>query len=219
MDMTIRPMTPAEHNYGYTESQQLMSQTGCIGHLRGDMGSSGTEFFSTWNDYRPDLKTEAFKAEFDAFINALRFDESYGGVLTNCSKLSAYCCAHPESRMDSDGHSFGFRADTERYSYMLRLNPYKGEYNLYCYCYVREWLERHLKDAEKGIRFITPSYETLFHIPDGGKIRITAPDGETTDCVCRYIDEIHLQVGLNSLYHICEFAELMKRNGNTVAPI
>ena len=40
-----------------------------------------------------------------------------------------------------------------------RLNPYKGEENLFIYCYRRDWLDRHMKQAEKGIRFITPHYE------------------------------------------------------------
>jgi hypothetical protein len=33
MDMTFRPMLPAEQNYTYTQSQQISMQTGCIGHL------------------------------------------------------------------------------------------------------------------------------------------------------------------------------------------
>lgn len=43
----------------------------------------------------------------------------------------------------------------------MRLNPNRGEYNLYCYCYQREWLDNHLQKAEKGIRFkvINLSYE------------------------------------------------------------
>ena len=44
MDMTIRPMTPQERMYSYTQSQQIMGQTGCIGHLRGDMDSGGNGF-------------------------------------------------------------------------------------------------------------------------------------------------------------------------------
>ena len=37
MDYVIKIMAPAERNYCYTDSQQLDKQTGCIGHLRGDM--------------------------------------------------------------------------------------------------------------------------------------------------------------------------------------
>ena len=43
-------------------------QTGFIGYLRADMDSNGEGFFSTWNDFRKDLKTQAFKDEFDEVI-------------------------------------------------------------------------------------------------------------------------------------------------------
>ena len=148
MDMTIRAMTPAERNYCYLQSQQISMQTGLIGHLRADMDSNGKGFFSTFFDFRADLKTEDFKTEFDEVINALRFDENYGGVLKDRSALAAYCRRTPESSFGGDGREFGFRADTEQYSYMLRLNPNRGEYNLYCYCYQRKWLDRHLQQAE-----------------------------------------------------------------------
>lgn len=81
MDMTIRAMNPVERNYCYAQSQQISMQTGLIGHLRADMDSSGTGFFSSFFNFRADLKTEDFKTEFDAVINALRFDENYGGIL------------------------------------------------------------------------------------------------------------------------------------------
>ena len=74
MEMTIRPMTVPERMYCYSQSQQIMAQTGCIGHLRGDMGSSGEQFFSSWDDHQGQLKTQEFKNEFDAVINALRFE-------------------------------------------------------------------------------------------------------------------------------------------------
>lgn len=221
MDMTIRAMTPAERNYGYAQSQQISMQTGLIGHLRADMDSNGKGFFSTFFDFRADLKTEDFKAEFDKVINALRFDENYGGALKDSSALAAYCRRTPESSFSGDGREFGFRADTEQYSYMLRLNPNRGEYNLYCYCYQRKWLDRHLQQAERGIRFINPNYKELFRIPDGDKIRITYADGEKADRTCRYIDDYHVEIGSgwNSLRHICQFAEMMERNGSTVIPL
>ena len=218
MGMTIRPMTLQERLYSYSQSQQITMQTSCIGHLRADMGKDGDEFWSTWDDHRADKKTEEFKAEFDEVINALRSDESFGGILKSRSALSHYCYSHPESSFGGAGREFGFRADTAQYSYLLRLNPNRGEYNLYCYCYERKWLDRHLKQAEKGIRFITPDYKELFRIPDGDKVRITQPDGTHIDRTCRYIDECHLEVG-NSLYHICQLAEMMERNGNTIIPL
>ena len=221
MDMTMRAMNPAERNYCYAQSQQISMQTGLIGHLRADMDSSGTGFFSSFFNFRADLKTEDFKTEFDAVINALRFDESYGGILKDRSALSSYCHGIPESSFGGDGREFGFRVDTKQYSYMLRLNPNRGEYNLYCYCYQKKWLDRHLQQAERGIRFINLHYKELFRIPDGDKIRIIHSDGEKTHYTCRYIDDYHVEIGRgwNSLLHICQFAEIMERNGSTVIPL
>ncbi len=109
--------------------------------------------------------------------------------------------------------AFGFRADTAQYSYLIRLNPYKGEENLFIYCYRRDWLDRHMKQAGKGIRFITPGYKEKFRIEDGDMVRIRRYDGTSIDRVCRYIDEYHLEVGdgWDSLFHICQFAEMMER--------
>lgn len=221
MDMTMRAMNPAERNYCYAQSQQISMQTGLIGHLRADMDSSGTGFFSSFFNFRADLKTEDFKTEFDAVINALRFDESYGGILKDRSALSSYCHGIPESSFGGDGREFGFRVDTKQYSYMLRLNPNRGEYNLYCYCYQKKWLDRHLQQAERGIRFINLHYKELFRIPDGDKIRIIHSDGEKTDYTCQYIDDYHVEIGSgwNSLLHICQFAEIMEHNGSTVIPL
>lgn len=213
MTLEIRPMTREEQKYSYTQSHQITGQTGCIGHLRADMDTDGKGFFSSWDDHRGDLKTQEFKDEFDEVINDLRFDAQYGGILTNRSSLAEYCSKYPNSAIAGDSRSFGFRADTEQYSYMLRLNPHKGEYNLYCYCYRRDWLDAHIRRAEKGIRFITPDYKEKFRIPDGDKVRITTKSGDTRDRVVRYIDDYHMELSggySNALYHICEFAEQLE---------
>ena len=212
--MDFRVLKPAERNYTYSQSQQISMQTGCIGHLRADMDSNGEGFFSSWDDFRKDLKTQEFKDEFDAVINELRKD---GGILRNRGALSKFCFSTPDSSFGNE-REYGVRVDTGKYAYLMRLNPYKGEYNLYCYCYVRDWLDKHLKQAERGIRFITPNYDEKFHIPDGDQIRITSSWGEKNDYTCRYIDDYHLEVGRN-LYHICELAERMEQNGAAITPL
>ena len=75
-----------------------------------------------------------------------------------------------------------------------------------------------MKQAERGIRFITPNYEEKFRIPDDDKVRITLNDGSYFDEVCRYIDDYHVEVGRN-LYHICEFAERMEESGAKIEPV
>ena len=112
---------------------------------------------------------------------------------------------------------YGFRVDTEKHAYLLRCNPTRGDYNFYCYCFVKEWLDKHIQKAEQGIRFIDPNYKELFRIPDGGRIIVTNSWGEKREYSCRFIDECHTEVG-NNIFHICEFAERMQQNGATYEP-
>lgn len=218
---TLRPATKAEAMYTYTQSAQIQSQTGCIGHLRADMDGTGSGFFSSWDDHRAYLKTEEFKAELGAVISALRSDPACGEPLKDRSSLASYCASRPEARMDTPENSYGFRADTDGYSYLFRLNPDDGFYNVFCYCYRRDLLDRHMKSAERGIRFIDTHYNDLFRVPDGGRVRITSRSGEQRECVCRYIDEYHAEIGSGSgaLFHICEFAEHMEASGSTAEPL
>ena len=70
---------------------------------------------------------------------------------------------------------------------------------------------------ERVIRFIDSEYHTLFTIKDGESIVITRFDGEKMVFPCKYIDDCHVCIG-NSAYHICEFAEMQERSGNTYEP-
>lgn len=218
-DFKAVPMQLEEARYSYRNSQQISSQTGLIGYLRADMGTNGNEFWSTWNDYRKDLKTDDFKSEFDDVINSFR---EKGQFLSDRQTLSRFCDDSQNALEFGErygaGRDYGVRVNTQDYAYLMRLNPHKGEYNLYCYCYRKDWLDHHLERARRGIRFINPHYKELFRIPDGDHIRISYPDGSHKDRTCRYIDDSHVEVD-NNLYHICEFAEIMESNGNTVVPL
>ena len=215
MEFEKRAMTEEEDKYTFQLSSQISSQTGLIGYLRADMDTDGNGFFSSWNDYRKDLKTQEFKDEFDEVINSLREE---GDVLHNRSALAGYCHSTPQTRMKTEQEYYGVRVDTEKYAYLLRLNPNKGEYNLYCYCYVRDWLDDHIRQARRGIRFIDPNYKEKFRISDGEKVRITLSDGEQFERVCRYIDDYHVEVG-DLIFHIAELAEKMEQNGSTIVPL
>lgn len=215
MDLDMRALTEKEDKYTFSNSMQISMQCGLIGHLRADMDSDGNGFFSSWEDYRKELKTDEFKDEFDKVINLLREE---GDILYNRKSLAKYCYSSPQAKMNNEHDYYGVRVDTQKYAYLCRLNPNKGEYNLYCYCYIKDWLDKHIRSAEKGIRFITPEYKEKFRISDGEKIRITFSDGEVKDRVCRYIDDSHVEVG-DDLYHICEFAERMEQCGATFIPL
>ena len=75
-----RAMIEAEDKYTFRQSTQISMQTGLIGHLRADMDTDGNGFFSSWFDFREELKTDKFKAEFDDVINSLREE---GDILHN----------------------------------------------------------------------------------------------------------------------------------------
>ena len=113
MNLTIRPMTPAEHNYYYSWSPRLMAVAGCIGHLRGDMGHEGNGFYTTWFDHQEDLKTQDFKTELDSLVNALRSDPAYGGALADRGKQAAYNKANPHTTIGPDKREYGYRADPQ----------------------------------------------------------------------------------------------------------
>lgn len=50
MDLSIRPIKPAEIPFSYTQSQNDIIESGCIGFLRGDYDTSGKGFYTTWED-------------------------------------------------------------------------------------------------------------------------------------------------------------------------
>lgn len=213
--MRLRNITQSEQKYTYAQSRQLDGQTGCIGHLRGDFDSSGYDFYTTWFDGIKRWKTDEFKTEFDEVINALRRDKR---LLSNRYDMIKYAKAHPGSAIKGNYCiEHGFRLDTNKHAFLFRCNPTKGDYNFYCYCYVKEYLDRHISKAEQGIRFIDSKYNEKFRIPDGGKIIINYTGKEKEEKVCRFIDEYHTEIG-NNLYHICQFAECMEKNGNRYEP-
>ena len=215
--MKIRALTREEWKYVYTESQQIAGQTGNIGHLRGYFDGEGDIFDSRWFGQRTDLKTEEFKREFDEVINTLRSEEY--GLLKNRFSMRKYVGRYPDSAHEGNYCTeYGFRVSTDKYAYLLRCNTNKGYYCLYCYCYIAEWLDRHIKNAAKGIRFITPHYEELFCIPDGEKIVIEDANGKKEEARCRYIDDYHVEIN-ERLFHICQFAELMQQIVSTCTPL
>jgi hypothetical protein len=215
MEWVIRPLTIEERKYTYAQSAQLRGQTGSIGHLRGDFGS-GEQFYTTWDEHNGRLKTPEFASELDEIINELRSTDC--GLLASRRSMMDFARQNPESSFKGAYTTeYGFRVDTEKYAYLIRCNPTQGDYNFYCFCFQRKWLDDHIDKSRQDIRFIDSGYKELFRLPDGEKITVTNADGEKRDFTCRYIDGYHLEAG-NNLYHICEFAELMKQSGSTYTP-
>ena len=148
MDYTIRLMKPEEYNFAYTQKQEIMDDSACIGHLRVDLDFNGQGFYTTWDDHRPELNSPEFKQEFDDVISALRELDISGCFLKDRDSLKKFCSQFPEAKMTEDGREFGFRLDTDNYSYMMRLNPNYGEYAAYIYAYERDLLDFYLEPTQ-----------------------------------------------------------------------
>lgn len=147
-------MLPEEKPYCYTQAEETMKKAGAIGHLRVDMGSDGNGFYTSWDDHNSDMNTAHFKAEFNDVINALRHDKEYGGILRNRNSLARYCNTHADSSLGDNSEYYGFRADTDDYSYLIRCNPNNGEYAAYVYAYDKEMLDEVLLPAPELMNVI-----------------------------------------------------------------
>lgn len=217
--MNIRVMRPEERKFCYAQSSEISIKTCLIGYLRADFDTDGNAFYSTWFDFKPSLKTVAFKTEFDAIINALRHDEQYEGLLKDRKSMHNYCIAHGEGAFAGNfTPEFGFRIDTTEFAYLLRCIPVKGDYNLYCHCYVQEWLDKYIESAKEGIRFVDTQYNELFRIADGDSVLVIPAEGEPRKHTCRYIDSYHLEMG-NDIYHIMQLATLAAKATVKIIPL
>ena len=197
--MEIRPMIQAEQKYTFKQSMQIESQTCQVGYLRGDFGINGREFHTSWHDTDSRRNTDEFATEFDEVIHALRSEEY--GLFASRYDMKRYVAEHTDSAF-GDSH---------------RTASSPSDYNFYCYCYEKPWLDRNIEKAAQGIRFKDANYREIFRIPDGSNIVITTAWGEKIEQACRYIDDTHCEVGSN-VFHVDEFAERMARNGATYAP-
>ena len=121
MKLDIRPMKPEERLYIYQQSSQIEGQTGSIGRLRGDFGKSGTEFYTTWEDYIKKFRSDDFDDEFDKVINALRFEDVGGGLFGSRNFMRLFCKENPDSAFQGNYcEEYGFRIDKGRHSFLIR---------------------------------------------------------------------------------------------------
>lgn len=149
-------------------------------------------------------------------IKALSSDEDCGKMLSSPKAMKAYCEKHPEAEIDEHGNEYGFMTENEKYTFLIRA-VCTERCELFIYIYDKALFAAHIKNASKGIRFIDSGYKDLFVIPDGGKIVVKGALNYEKTFVCRFIDPYHTEIG-SGIYHICQFAEIMERNGATYCP-
>lgn len=106
----------------------------CIGHLRGDFGSTGEEFWTTWWPHKAHAaNTVAFKDEFDALVYYLRTN-----MLASLSSMCRYIAENPSLQISCTDDEYGYRICTDRHDYYIRCSTLRGNYNFYIYCYANQ---------------------------------------------------------------------------------
>lgn len=221
MELTLRPATPTERLYAKRQCIPIMERCGSPGILVAELDDSGTAFCSHWDIWDPAWKTPEFSVELDAMIEMLRSDQRYGPVLKNIPAMIAYCLNNQESRI-MQSPEYLFRVDAGYHAYLLRCTPSELLDNAYIYAYRRDLLERHMKEAEKGIRFVTTEGKEKFRVSDGEQIRIITGGDGTRDRTARYIDAGHMELSHewgSTVYSIREFAERLEQTGGMVIPM
>ena len=197
---------------------EIAERCGSPGHLWGELDDTGSIFLNSWQTFVRSQNTPEFKAEFNTVLDMLRSDERCGCVLKNRTTMRAYCRSHPQGGF-RNGFEYAFRADTKDYSYLIRCVPDDDDnIHAHVYPYRRDLFERHMRQAEKGIRFITPDGREKFRLLDGDMVRITTGSGLGRDRMVRYIDDCHSEIG-GSDYHVREFAEWMEASGSKIIPL
>ncbi len=140
-----KPLTQEKLDWVYSDSK-ADPERGCVGHLRGDFGHRGNEFWTSWFDHQPVLKNEAFRNELQDVVNGLR---RKGGLLENFQGMNRQC---RKGLVYDD--SFSFQAETGNYMYCLRCTPRRGDYNFYLYAYdknAQRKFEQTLHKPEKSL--------------------------------------------------------------------
>ncbi|MBQ6467564.1 MAG: DUF3846 domain-containing protein [Clostridia bacterium] len=202
--MVISELTQQYELYAQKQSRQIGGDAGQILFQRTTLDGAKKE--SSVEHYNERYNTYEFRKDFAQVLSALNRDE--GGFLLNSeTECKEYLTEHPN----------GIMVETDAYTYLIKGNAESAEVDIYAY--VGGYLDEHIKQAEKGIRFINTNYKELFRIPDGGKIVINYNDGSAPEEeVCRFIDNYHFQTENGGIYHISQFAEICEENNYTVEP-
>lgn len=194
-EIKIRPMEPYEHKYAYTQSNRISDITGFCGYYSCEVESDGPGWQTNWISYGN--PRESFFSDFAEVKNALRTDSDFGPCLSSLVEMKKFCEEYPESKLRHIRRwdEYGFRIDTNHYTYLMRLAPVSFEMSCYIFGYDTEQLNDHINQAKEGIQFLHPlSGEALFRMTDGDQIGVRTPGKEFEKKNCRYVDGSTIEV-------------------------
>lgn len=143
MKYKLEKVSSEEQSYLYAPAENDVHSKTRIGHLRGDFGLDGDEFWHTWFSFNEEMNVPKFKIDLGEVVEWLRSDTEYP-LLKDRKSMDTVCRRYSENRMENQWHAewYGFKIITEKYMYYIRCFTGGGDYNFYIYCYIWE-------DAEK----------------------------------------------------------------------
>ena len=137
-------------------------------------------------------------------------------LLPDKDSLRVYYNTHLSlSFSDGKAKFAGMSISTERYCYLLHINPSVDIDNVLIFCYLQERLKSHIRNAAKGIRFVDKRNRELFTIRDVE--RITLYPSSEPSVSCRYIDPFTCKIG-SKKWNIRDLADYMEKSGKLIIP-
>ena len=142
MKYKLEKVSSEEQSYLYAPAENDTHSETRIGHLRGDFGRDGDEFWHTWFPFNEEMNVPKFKNDLGEVVEWLRGDSEFP-LLKDRKSMAAVCSRYPENHMENQWHAewYCFKIITEKYMYFIRCFTGRGDYNFYIYCYIREEAE------------------------------------------------------------------------------
>lgn len=219
----ITVMQPEEQIYANRQTTKIAKAAGFLGNAEIVFNNDGSLHSYKWNkswNKRKYYGVRRFRGAFEKIINSLRRD---GSILGNIKYLHDFVDNEPEYSLKNPEGEYGFRIDTNQYSYFMRIRMAAENYSVSGYCYDRVYLKKHMEKAKYGIRFsfsnwFTGGEKSRFTLWDGDSLRIVEGTEAFKDVVCRYVDESRIDAG----GEICDLKQFIKRienKGKTAIPL
>ena len=134
MKYTFMETTLNETHLPYRLGQEDVERHGQIGYLRGDFGKNGDEFWTSFFDTQPQIKTPAFRKDFNDVVGFLR--EASLAPAEHSDPFMVRCLQdmrHPK------GAQTLFKIKTEDFTYYARFPTNRAEY-FYIFAYDNRFL-------------------------------------------------------------------------------
>lgn len=153
----------------------------------------------------------------------VRWDDTPKNNMKEIRVLLASLCSQLISRENME---LNFIITGNDFTFLLELSDLRTKYadplsieiTYKCQIFESAIFKRYMAKSVQGIRFITPQYIEKFRIENGNCVEIIYSNGSRKRFPCYYVDDTHFIIG-KSIYHICEFADMIQKIGAVCRPV